>query len=363
MRLFIVSICFLVPFEASGQEAETTITDRERWESRVFEWLADMTSNRDAILRKRYVVLIDSVLIEPQSVIPTGSGDTFRFKTVDIPQESQQQHIYARQHNRFDYRALCQIQAAQFSRQPDPQHHAWFEFLHAKSTIRGRKLRINDGDRSAGPYADKPKDKSLGEWWKTDFLWAGGLTPYDSFMPHEFMRSKYLPESVEDVFFKRGELTKVSRSLGGLMQSAWNINTAFKPVILRVTHDPNKDWMPTEISLKPGKDWPKNIKLDTYVRLSNWQKVDGFWLPHIIEQSQDIGGTDRKDVRLAKFQWAIGKDAPDAAFDVNSEDLREPIMKHFGAEFMAIEDGQLRVAPFYETPEDLRKAFHPELAK
>ncbi|TWU00793.1 hypothetical protein [Stieleria varia] len=94
-------------------------------------------------------------------------------------------------------------------------------------------------------------------------------------------------------------------------------------------------------------------KVRQHLRFFRWSKIDGFWLPELAEQSTNFNGQDKLVSQIVKLQWAIGGKAPDAAFDLATEDFCQRIMDHFKADFMRIQDGVLTMSPPYEPPSEI----------
>lgn len=352
--------CFLASV-ALAQEPSDKPTDQQRWTDRIFQWVGDMSDDRDQLIKRRYAVLMDGVMIHPNTPLASDGGGQLKVEVIEVPYERPFQRIYARHGTDFEYRAFNLI----FSRPgPDQQQHHWVEFLRAGEITRGRSLLVNEIDRQAPTYVDRPADITVGNWHTKEFSSTKGFTPYDSFViPFSFLLHGYHPQSVEKVLLKQMQFRTVIPQVGGMYVSEWVRKQNGGELLLRITHDSSKEWMPTEVSLKSGKGWPKNMKVDQHMRLLQWRQIDRFWLPHMVEHSENFDGRDEHISQVLKLQWTVGAKAPDTAFDPKTEDLRQPILDHFGTEFMRIEDGQVMPPPYYQPPADLLEVFQDDQSK
>lgn len=358
----ILVVCFLADcvFAQERKDSQTDLADR------VYKWVGDSGADRDSIVKVGFAVLIDGISVQPETALLDDSDDQLKLTVVDVPEESQFQRLYVRKGNGFDYRAFNQISLATIgSDSSEQQVHHWLEFLIAGAITRGREFPFNPSDRRAPPYTDRPDDVSVGEWFIQKFTRTRGLAPYDSFViPYSFLLSYGMhPESVERTLLQRYQLVSVTPKLGGQYVSEWTRTLNGGELQLSIKHDPNKNWMPTDVRLRSGKGWPKTVKVDQHMRLLRWEKVDQFWLPHLIDCSHDIGGSDRHVREVVKLRWAIGKKVPVSAFDPQTDDLRQPILDHFGVEYRRIDQGKIMSTPTLDPPPELLEEFQSNTSK
>ncbi|KAA5545999.1 hypothetical protein FYK55_03570 [Roseiconus nitratireducens] len=303
-------------------------------ESKVFDGIAELVSNRDKASKRFAFVAMGEKHFVGREVLG-GPGDQpviIPFYAIQAADQSKQFHFYA------------------YGRCWD-SNQLWKEMVRSRGS-----LKIADGIVN-GPrrYQEKPENVPEDRFLERNYIQVYHFDPFDDIVDfgNQFESIEANRGSAEKVFFQKSELVSAVEITRGNVKSHWKYgrkNNSFDLVMVQSAVDA---YLPIEVRFSNGSR--EDFKgFFSHARI-HWMEHDQIWVPKRVEIASVLYRKGKPETHQTHmmFHWLVGDEVPHAVFDFDSVDFREPLREHFDLEFDHFDEGHIRRAPDWVTPDDL----------